>query len=311
MKVVDYDYIVEVSTADALKQAASDVSSWYNWEIPWVNTFKINAETSIYNEQWGWEWLGIAWWSTDVRWTAWVWTISWSSWNIDLPDWTQIQVSSWSANVSAPTYIYVDTSDWTVWYTTHSYEAVWENKIMICSAFPNSWKNVTFQSFWNADQNSLTTGSSIANWTITANNIASNTITANNIASWTITANEIAGNTITASEIASWAITSSKINVSTLSAITGNMWDLYVWDINNWNWINIYPYSSSQGRIEFYYNGYSVWYIEWQYSSWVWSWVVMLNWDYIVLDWDTYMLSRDKLDLSQAKLRIPVWDNLY
>ena len=310
MKVVDYEYIQEISTADALKQAASDVSSWYNWEIPWVNTFKINAETSIYNEQWwGWEW--IAWWSTDVKWTPAVWSISWSSGSISLPDWTSINISSWSQSISSSTYLYIDTTDWTVHATTHSYEAVWENKIMICAAFPNSWKNVSFKAFWCADQSSLTTGSSIASWTIVANNIASWTITANEIASGTITANEIAGNTITASEIASWAVTASKINVSTLSAITGNMWDLYVWDINNWNWINIYPYSSSQGRIEFYYNGYSVGYIEWQYSYWVWSWVVMLNWDYIVLDWDTYMLSRDKLDLSQAKLRIPVWDDLY
>ena len=114
MKVVDYDYIVEVSTADALKQAASDVSSWYNWEIPWVNTFKINAETSIYNEQWGWEWLGIAWWSTDVKWTPHNWSISWSSGSISLPDWTSINISSWSQSISSSTYLYVDTTDWTV-----------------------------------------------------------------------------------------------------------------------------------------------------------------------------------------------------
>jgi len=319
MKVVDYDYIQEISTADALKAAASDVSSWYNWEIPWVNTFKINAETSIYNEQWGWEWLGIAWWSTDVRWTAWVWTISWSSWNIDLPDWTQIQVSSWSANVSAPTYIYVDTSDWTVWYTTHSYEAVWENKIMICSAFPNSWKNVTFQSFWNADQNSLTTGSSIANWTITANNIASNTITANNIASWTITANEIAGNTITASEIASWAITSSKIDsdavtadkidVSYLSAIAANLWTITAWDISwttitAWStssaWIKLYP-SWSTGYLDFYYNWSRVARLQWLSVSWVGN-TMWISWSNIALDWDTYCL---------GTLKIPVWTDLY
>ena len=319
MKVVDYDYIQEISTADALKAAASDVSSWYNWEIPWVNTFKINAETSIYNEQWGWEWLGIAWWSTDVRWTAWVWTISWSSWNIDLPDWTQIQVSSWSANVSAPTYIYVDTSDWTVWYTTHSYEAVWENKIMICSAFPNSWKNVTFQSFWNADQNSLTTGSSIANWTITANNIASNTITANNIASWTITANEIAGNTITASEIASWAITSSKIDsgavtaskidVDYLSAIAANLWTITAWDISwttitAWStssaWIKLYP-SWSTGYLDFYYNWSRVARLQWQYVSWVGN-TMWISWSNIALNGDVYCLS---------KLKIPVWTDLY
>ena len=319
MKVVDYDYIQEISTADALKAAASDVSSWYNWEIPWVNTFKINAETSIYNEQWWWEWLGIAWWSTDVRWTAWVWTISWSSWNIDLPDWTQIQVSSWSANVTAPTYIYVDTSDWTVWYTTHSYEAVWENKIMICSAFPNSWKNVTFQSFWNADQNSLTTGSSIANWTITANNIASNTITANNIASWTITANEIAGNTITASEIASWAITSSKIeawavtaskiDVSYLSAIAANLWTITAWDISwttitAWStssaWIKLYP-SWSTGYLDFYYNWSRVARLQWQYVSWVGN-TMWISWSNIALNGNVYCLS---------KLKIPVWTDLY
>ena len=289
----------------------TDPNTWWAVSnVPWVSSPKINAWTSVYNEQWWWG-SGIAWWSTDVKWTPHNWSISWSSGSISLPDWTSISISSWSQSISSSTYLYVDTTDWTVHATTHSYEAVWENKIMICAAFPNSWKNVSFKAFWCADQSSLTTGSNIANNTIVANNIASWTITANEIASSTITANEIAGNTITASEIASWAITASKINVSTLSAITGNMWDLYVWDINNWNWINIYPYSSSQGRIQFYYNGSSVGYIEWQYSSWVWRWVVMLNWDYIVLDWDTYMLSRDKLDLSQAKLRIPVWDNLY
>ena len=143
MKVVDYDYIQEISTADALKAAASDVSSWYNWEIPWVNTFKINAETSIYNEQGWWDWLGIAGWDTTVQRTPAVWSISWSSWDINLPDWTVITVSSGSANVSSPTYIYCDTTDWTVYSTTTAIDAVWENKIMICAAFPNSWKYVT------------------------------------------------------------------------------------------------------------------------------------------------------------------------
>jgi len=280
-------------------------------EVPWVSSPKINATTSIYNEQgwWGWDW--IAWWSTDIKWTPAVWSISWNSWSISLPDWSSISVSSWSQSISSSTYLYVDTTTWTVYSTTHSYEAVWENKIMICAAFPNSWKLVSFKAFWCADQSSLTTGSNIASWTIVANNIASWTITANEIASGTITANEIAGNTITASEIASWAITASKINVSTLSAITGNMWDLYVWDIDNWNWIKIYPVSSSQGRVQFYYNGNSVGYIDWQYSSWVGSWVVMLNWSYIVLDWETYMLNRDIMDLSQGKLRIPVGSDLY
>ena len=147
MRVINYDYIQEISAEDALKNSASDVTSWYNWGIPWVNTFKINAETSVYNEQW-WDWQWIAWWSTDISWTPWVWSISWTSWTISLPDWTQISASWWYASVTSPTYIYCDTTDWSVYSTTHTYDAVWENKIMICAAFPNSWKNVTFKAFW-------------------------------------------------------------------------------------------------------------------------------------------------------------------
>jgi len=309
MKVVDYDYIQEISTADALKAAASDVSSWYNWEIPWVNTFKINAETSIYNEQWGWEWLGIAWWSTDVKWTPHNWSISWSSGSISLPDWTSISISSWSQSITSSTYLYVDTTDWTVYATTHSYEAVWENKIMICAAFPNSWKNVSFKAFWCADQSSLTTGSSIANNTIVANNIASWTITANEIASSTITANEIAGNTITASEIASWAITASKINVSELSAISANLWDVTAWTITGttitawdtyWSAIVLNP---SGNRIDIYYWWDVVWQIYWWSNNW-YEWIV-LNADSVI------MTGRDRMDLNNAKLRIPVGDDLY
>ena len=298
-KVIDYDYIVEVSTADALKQAASDISSWYNWEIPWVNTYKINAETSIYNEQgwWGWDW--IAWWSTDVKWTPAVWSISWSSGSISLPDWTSISVSSWSKSISSSTYLYVDTTTWTVYSTTHSYEAVWENKIMICAAFPNSWKLVSFKAFWCADQSSLTTGSSIASWTIVANNIASWTITANEIASGTITANEIASNTITASEM----------NVSKLSAISANLWNITAWTITgttitagstSWSAIVLNP---DYNRIDIYYWWDVVWQIYWWSNDW-YEWIV-LNADSVI------MTGRDIMDLNNAKLRIPVWDNLY
>ena len=295
MTTIGYDSIENILLS------ISDPNTWGAMtQVPWVSAPKINATTSIYNESW-WDWQWIAGWSTDISWTPWVWSISWTSWTISLPDWTQISASWWYASVTSPTYIYCDTTDWSVYSTTHTYDAVWENKIMICAAFPNSWKNVTFKAFWCADQNSLTTWADIAAWTIVASNIASWTITANNIATWTITANEIATNTITANEL----------NISKLSAITGNMWDLYVWNINSWNWIKMYPYSSSQGRIQFYYNWNTVGYIEWQYNSWVWSWVVLLNWNYIVLDWSTYLLGRDILDLSQAKLKIPVWDNLY
>ena len=181
---------------------------------------------------------------------------------------------------------------------------------MICAAFPNSWKNVSFKAFWCADQSSLTTWSSIANNTIVANNIASWTITANEIASGTITANEIASNTITASEIASWAITSSKIeswavtaskiDVNELSAITSYIWDLYVWN-DSWSKIRIYPYTSSQGRVQFYYEWDSVWYMSWQYISWVWD-TIGIVWTNVAVDWKLWCI---------WKLRIPVWTDLY
>ena len=313
MKVVDYDYIQEVSTADALKQAASDVSSWYNWEIPWVNTFKINAETSIYNEQ-GWWGTGIAWWSTDVNWSATDYnTVSWGSGSVYLPDWTELTISSGNTgNMSTVTYIYYDQSDSLVHTTTSAWDSVWEDKILLCVAAPTtSWKDATFQAFGTNKQSTFITADNIAADSITANEIQSNSIETRHLDAYSVTSSKIDTDAVTSDKIEAWAVTASKINVSTLSAITADMWDLYVWDIDNWNWINIYPVSSSQGRIEFYYNGYSVGYIEWQYSSWVGSWVVLLNGNYIVLDWDTYILNRDKLDLYSGKLRIPVWSDLY
>lgn len=299
MRVVNYDYIQEISAEDALKNSASDVTSWYNWGIPWVNTFKINAETSVYNEQWGWDWQWIAWWSTDISWTPWVWSISWTSWTISLPDWTQISASWWYASVTSPTYIYCDTTDWSVYSTTHTYDAVWENKIMICAAFPNSWKNVTFKAFWCADQNSLTTWADIAAWTIVASNIASNTITANNIASWTITANEIASNTITANEM----------NVSRLSAISANLWDITAGTITGTtitagntssSAVRMYP-SWSTWYLQFYYSWSTVWTIQWQYISWVGN-TVAITGSNIAMNWKVWCLDR---------LRIPVWTNMY
>ena len=268
-------------------------------EVPWVSSPKINATTSIYNEQgwWGWDW--IAWWSTDIKWTPAVCSISWSSWSISLPDWSSISVSSWSQSISSSTYLYVDTTTWTVYSTTHSYEAVWENKIMICAAFPNSWKLVSFKAFWCADQSSLTTGSSIASWTIVANNIASWTITANEIASGTITANEIASNTITASEM----------NVSKLSAISANLWNITAWTITgttitagstSWSAIVLNP---DYNRIDIYYWWDVVWQIYWWSNNW-YEWIV-LNADSVI------MTGRDIMDLNNAKLRIPVWSDLY
>ena len=64
-------------------------------EVPWVSSPKINATTSIYNEQgWGWG-TGIAGWSTNVSWSASDYnTVSWGSGSVYLPDWTELTISS-------------------------------------------------------------------------------------------------------------------------------------------------------------------------------------------------------------------------
>ena len=307
--IVDYQYIPEISTLDALHNLASDTTNWYSQELPWVNTFLINWANQITNIP-EWEgWLWIAWWSTDVKWTAWVWSISWTSGSINLPDWNQISISSGSANVTANTYLYVDMQDWTVYSTNSWIDAVWENKIMICAAFPNTWKNVTFKAFGCADQSSLTTWADIAARTIVASNIASWEITANEIHSNTITATEIASGAITSSKIAADAVTASKIDVSQLSAISANLWSITAWDITgttitagstSGTAIKLNP---NNNRIEFYYWWSMVWYMAgWSVDG---NWWILINADF------AGMTGRDTFDLYNGKLRIPVWTNLY
>lgn len=282
-QVIDYQYIEEISTLDAWRNLASDTTNWYSEEQPWVNTFLINAENQVINyPEWWWGWSWIAWWSTNVKWTASDYnTVSWGSGNIYLPDWTSLSVTSGNTgNMSATTYIYYDQESNTVSYTTSASSAVWENKILLCVAAPtSSWKKATFQAFGSGDQSTF----------ISASNIAANTITANEIASNTITANEL--------------------DVSYLSAISANLWTVTAWDISwttvtagrtsSW-WIKLYPYSSSAWRIEFYYSGDLVWYLQWL-SAGVWGAVVM-DWDYFYLDTTV---------LCAGKLRIPVWTDLY
>lgn len=301
MRVINYDYIQEISTEDSLKNSASDVTSWYNWGIPWVNTFKINAETSVYNEQWGWS--GIAWWSTNVNWYASDYnTVSWGSWDINLPDWTTLSVTSWNTgNMSSTTYIYYDRSDDTVKTTTTSADSVWEKKILLCVASPTtSWKDAEFQAFWTNKQSTF----------ISADNIAANTITGN----------EIAANSIKSNQIDSWAVVADKISVSQLSAISANLWDITAGTITGttitaWSTsssaIKLYPYTSSQWRLDFYYNWSVVGYMYWDYKSAAGWGIVLLHGANIVLEWTTYMLSRNKMDLSYGMLRIPVWTDVY
>ena len=287
MKVVDYDYIVEVSTADALKQAASDVSSWYNWEIPWVNTFKINAETSIYNEQ-GW-WTGIAWWSTNVNWSASDYnTVSWGSGSVYLPDWTELTISSGNTgNMSTVTYIYYDQSDSLVHTTTSAWDSVWEDKILLCVAAPTtSWKDATFQAFGTNKQSTF----------ITADNIAANSITAN----------EIQSNSIETRHLDSYAVTADKMYVSELSAISADLWNITAWTITGTtitasNWTSKIELDPDYWEITIYRNGSEVWAIKWNNESWVWN-CVGITWTNVAVTWKLWCLGR---------LRIPVWSDLY
>ena len=288
--IVDYEYIEDISTEDALKNSASDVTTGYNWNIPWVNTYKINAETSIYNEQW-WG-TGIAGWSTNVSWTATDYnTVSWGSWDINLPDWTTLTVTSGNTgNMSATTYIYYDREDDTVKYTTTSADSVWEKKILLCVAAPTvSWKDAEFQAF--------------------GTNAQSTFIHADQIAANTITGNEIAANSIGAYQIEWYSITANKLNVDELSAISANLWSITAGTITGTtitagntssSAVRLYP-SWSSWYLQFYYSWSTVWTIQWQYVSWVGN-TVAISGTNIALDWKVRCLS---------KLRIPVWTNMY
>ena len=278
----------------------TDPNTWgATYEVPWVSSPKINGSTSIYNvEASG---TGIAWWSTNVSWSSSAYnSISWSSWKIYLPDWTEISISSWSASLSATTYIYVDQQDWSVYYTTSAADSVGENKILLCVASPtSSWKSAAYQAFWTGDQSTFITASNIAANTITGNEIQSNSITSTEIHSWAITT----------SKLDAWAVTASKIDVSQLSAISANLWSITAGDItgttitagktSSW-WIKLYPYSTNAWRIEFYYSWDMVWYMQ-GLSWWVW-WAIAVSGDYFYLD---------STVLCVDKLRIPVWTNLY
>lgn len=281
---------------DVLLNIADPNTWWAISEVPWVSAPKINAGVSVYNvEADGW----IAWWSTNVNWYASDYnTVARWSGDIYLPDWTSITISSGNTgNMSAVTYIYYDRDLWSVQTTTSAQASVWENKILLCVASPtSSGKDAEFQAFGTNKQSTF----------ITADNIAANTITGN----------EIQANSIDTGELAAWAVTAGKIDVSQLSAISANLWTITAWDISwttitawntsSWAWMKLYPYSSTQGRLECYYNWSVVWSIRWANVSWVGNAIYVIwgtNWNgYVVLWWNTVV---------SGKLRIPVWTNLY
>lgn len=278
--IVDYDYVQEISTLDALHNLTSDVTTGYDPEIPWVNTFKINAETSTYNIP---EWSWIAWWSTDVSWSASDYnTVAWTSGSIYLPDGTSLSITSWNTgNMSATTYIYYDRAEEWVYTTTTASSSVGKDKILLCVASPVSWswKKAEFQAFGTDDQSTF----------IYASNIAANSITGN----------EIQANSITASEL----------DVDRLSAISANLGTITAWTIS---WTTITAWSTSgtaiklnpnNYRLEFYYWGSLVWYIAG--ASVDGHWWILIKSDFAGMLWG------DVFDLYSARLRLPVWTNLY
>ena len=294
MKSIWFEDIVDVMLN------ISDPNTWAAVsEVPWVSAPKINAGVSVYNvEEW---WTGIAWWSTNVSWSASDNdTVAWSSGSIYLPDWTALAVSSWNTgNMSWTTYIYYDRETNTVTSSTSASASVGENKILLCVASPVSWsgKKAEFQAFWTNDQSTFIYASNIAANTITGNEIAANSIKAAQIDSWAITT----------AKIDAWAVTASKITVWQLSDIESDLWSITAGSIT-WTTITAWNTNSTAIRlnpstqsIQIYYNWSVVWEIFWGSVDWWWA---------IRVDASIFWMESGTM-VAWGKLRIPVWNNLY
>ena len=286
----------------------TDPNTWWAISnVPWVSSPKINAVTSIYNEQW-WG-SGIAWWSTNVNWYALDYnTVSRWSGSVYLPDWTALTVSNWNTgNMSSTTYIYYDREDDTVKTTTTASDSVWEKKILLCVAAPTtSWKDAEFQAFWTDKQSTFITADNIAANTITGNEIAANTITASEIASGAITTNKIAAWAVDTTQLADYSVVADKMYVSQLSAISADLWNITAGTITGTtitasNWTSKIELDPDYWEITIYRNGSEVWAIKWNNESWVWN-CVGITWTNVAVTWKLWCLGR---------LRIPVWSDLY
>lgn len=290
MKIVDYETIQEVN----INMTAQN--NWdYQWNsVPWINSPSIDAKTQVVNLPEGntW-WIGdIAWWSTNLVRTATDYnTISWSTWSINLKDWTtySISPSGSTGNMTSITYIYIDVSVSTtaLQITTTASTAVWANKILVavCKPVTDTAGKAIVQPFGTV-------------WTdifITADNIAANTITANEIDT-----NYVYAGTINADNITSGTITGRTVR-------TASSWQRVVVD-----WTN--------NRVQFYDTWWNdCWYMRWLY-------VDLFGWYYTVafskpisttigvftngiISWWTLYPDTDwTLDLWNWSYR---WNNLY
>lgn len=207
-------------------------------DVPWVTKDKLVWNQSV---KWITSGTGSQNFSMDLNFSASDFdTVDWTSGKINTSWGSSFSINSWNTwNMSSTTYIYLDTnvSKTTLQTTTVSGNSVWENKILVAVASPNSNsnKNAKFQAFGNSAVGAFVTAAEVAADTITANEIASNTITASQISSDTITANEIAANTISANEITfNYADSTSK------------WWNAI--DTDNVNWTNASDVDDGAGR---------------------------------------------------------------
>lgn len=187
MTYINYNDLADIPLIDAQNIVNS---SW----VPWISTEKVDAKYWLFNTPNAitnpmdivWRNTSIVWTATDYR------TVTWTGWQINLPDWTVYNISSWNTgNLSWITYIYLDinTSTTVLQKTTTASTAVWAGKLMVCVADKNgdTTKKATFQAFWTKGAGVFITADNIAVNSITANEIQTNTITALNLTSWTIT----------------------------------------------------------------------------------------------------------------------------
>lgn len=145
--------------------------------------------------------------------------VAWATGTITMSDTTSYTISAGNTGaMSAKTYIYLapGTSTTVLQTTTTLGTAVGDGKMLIAVA-ENYTTEAIFQVFNGIGGLNLA-GSNIVTGSVTANEIAANTITATNMVAKTLTANEIAANTITGNEIAATTITGAKLVAGTITA---------------------------------------------------------------------------------------------
>lgn len=195
MEVVDYENIEDV--------ALSVSEGWYSGDstVPWLNSPKIDASTSVNNipvSEAILEWtLNVVRWRTNtVNFSAVNEnTVDWSAGTLTMPDGTIYNIAAGSTWImTAITYIYLDVnvSETTLQLTTNSGTCVWEDKLLVCVAKNQTApKYAVFQNFGTNTQDVFITADNIAANSITANEMQVNSLSALSADMWTLTSGTI------------------------------------------------------------------------------------------------------------------------